>query len=138
MLYYYGKGLHQKERNELWEILVPKSGQAATVQGELLRTIAKLEDGCIRNGNMNWDADFLLLTDYLLRHLCDEKTFDYDTQEQIEADILDIRDFGNGDQFPAYIGDQEDAFDRVTNRVMEWCRAHPEAIEHQKNPDLKR
>lgn len=138
MLYYYGKGSYQEERDKLWQRLVPKLGQAATVQGELLRAVTKLEDGCIRNDNMNWDAGFLQLASYLIQHLCDEKTFDYATQEQIKDDILEICDYGTGDQFPDYIQDEEDVFDRVTDRVIEWCHAHPKLIEHRNNHNLKR
>ena len=39
----------------IWQTYVPKRGQAATVQGELLRANEKLRDESQRNGNINWD-----------------------------------------------------------------------------------
>jgi hypothetical protein len=41
----------------IWESYVPKSGQAETVQGELLRSIEKLADEAQRNGNINFNPD---------------------------------------------------------------------------------
>lgn len=138
MLYYDGKGRYQEECGELWRQLVPASGQADTVQGELIRVITKLEDECLRNGNGNWDMGHRMFTNFLYKHLRDSNVFDAKTIAQIEADIAAIRDFGSGKQSPSYKEDTEDEFDRITDRVAEWCKAHPEPIKHEKNAKLKR
>ena len=52
-------GYRQKygqECRRIWQRLVPPEGQAATVQGELLREIEKLYHEAWRNGNINWDG----------------------------------------------------------------------------------
>jgi hypothetical protein len=46
--------LHFEEAKKIWQTYVPKSGQSASVQGELLRAVEKLRDEAIRNGNVNW------------------------------------------------------------------------------------
>jgi hypothetical protein len=48
--------LYFEEAQDIWKNFVPPSGQAATVQGELLRAIEKLRDEAMRNGNGNWAA----------------------------------------------------------------------------------
>lgn len=45
---------YQQEARSLWQTSVPPRGQAATVQGELLRAVEKLRDEARRNGNLNW------------------------------------------------------------------------------------
>ncbi|MEI9930892.1 MAG: hypothetical protein WDM89_10165 [Rhizomicrobium sp.] len=56
---------HLDEARKIWAEFVPKSGQADTAQGELLRAVEKLRDGAIRNGNCNWDQGFEILLGYL-------------------------------------------------------------------------
>src|ERR1044072_8758514 len=45
----------KNEFRALWQSLVPDSGQASTVQGELIRSVGRLRDEAERNGNANWD-----------------------------------------------------------------------------------
>lgn len=47
-----------KECKRIWKKLVPKQGQADTVQGELLREVEKLRHEAWNNGNINWDDNF--------------------------------------------------------------------------------
>lgn len=53
------------EARSLWQTSVPRSGLAATVQGELLRAVEKLRDEAQRNGNINWNQDHQALIAYL-------------------------------------------------------------------------
>ena len=46
-------GAYEKEYNELFEKLVPSSGDASTVHGELLRCISKVYYDFFNNGNCN-------------------------------------------------------------------------------------
>ena len=50
------------ERNdrhqELWEVLVPSQGPAATAQGEAIRITGRLAHEILDNGGTNWDRDF--------------------------------------------------------------------------------
>ena len=40
--YYNGNGAYQKEYEELYKKLVPNSGSAQTIHGELIRAISRL------------------------------------------------------------------------------------------------
>jgi hypothetical protein len=43
----------KREHARLWKATVPAQGQAATLQGELIRITGKLTDQAYRNGNCN-------------------------------------------------------------------------------------
>lgn len=47
-----------EQYQELWELLVPSSGAAATVQGEVIRISGRIADERDRNGGANWDRDY--------------------------------------------------------------------------------
>ena len=137
MLYGCGKGKYEQEYERLWTQLVPLSGQANTVQGELVRAIGKLASEYTRNGNANWDRGFRMLTNYLWKYLRDQKAFSLLTIAEIERDIQEIRGMGNGSR-PLNYQDGEDAFDRISDRVVEWCRYNSELIAKPGNSALKR
>lgn len=137
MLYSRGKGRYDAEYDELWDRLVPQSGQADTVQGELARAIGKLASEAYRNGNMNWDRGFRTFVTFIRRTLCDGDSFGVPSVRQIESDLKDIGDFGNGTQNLTY-EPGEDVYDRLTDRVVEWCRKHPHPIPLPRNPKLNR
>ena len=50
---------------ELWALLVPASGAASTVQGEVIRLSGKIARELDGNGGVNWDADFKKMADAL-------------------------------------------------------------------------
>ncbi|WP_343674524.1 ankyrin repeat domain-containing protein [Chitinophaga sp.] len=53
----------QDQHNELWALLVPSSGPAATVQGEVIRISGKISRELLGNGGINWDDDFKKMAD---------------------------------------------------------------------------
>jgi hypothetical protein len=117
--------------------LVPRSGQAETVQGELVRAIGRLATEWSRNGNINWDDGFLRFVEYLREHLLRPTAFDKPTRDQIDADLREIEAIGEGTAgYSAW--DEECAYDRVTDRVVEWCRMHPEPIARERDPGMTR
>jgi len=48
----------KKQFNELWEMLIPSSGYASTVQGEVIRIAGRIADEVDRNGGRNWDGEY--------------------------------------------------------------------------------
>jgi len=102
-----------------------------------VRAIGRLASEFYRNGNMNWDEGFHSFTDFLERHLRDESVFDGGTIRGIEEDLAEIRRYGEEEDEPPY-EEGEDAFDRITDRVVEWCRHHPEPISRSIDPELRR
>lgn len=59
----------QKQFEELSEILIPSSGSAKTIQGEVVRIAGKVRDEIYRNGGGNWDNDFKKMLDAFILHL---------------------------------------------------------------------
>jgi hypothetical protein len=114
----------------MWHKLVPKSGQAATVQGELLRAIEKLRDEAQRNGNVNFHKNChgILIT-YLRQHLADERIFTKQTVIQINSD-LDRLSMKNSPYT------EDDLYDRISDRIVDWYLKNPEQIPHHKNEVL--
>lgn len=51
--YWNEQGIYQEEYNKLYEQLVPSSGSAKTLNGELIRAISRLSYDYFNNGNCN-------------------------------------------------------------------------------------
>lgn len=115
----------------LWKTYVPKRGQAETVQGELIRAVEKLRDEAHRNGNINWDEGHEALAGYLLEHLTSSGAFDARMCMRIKADLDRIMDFER-----PYT--EDDLYDRLIDRVVEWWMCNPEPIPHEYNDALWR
>ena len=58
-----------QQHNELWELLVPSSGAAQTVQGEVVRIAGRIVDELERNGGINWDDDYKAMADSYLEFI---------------------------------------------------------------------
>ncbi|WP_260483980.1 ankyrin repeat domain-containing protein [Sphingomicrobium flavum] len=59
----------QEQHHEFWEMLVPSTGAAPTVQGEVIRISGRICDEIERNGGVNWDADYREMANALKGHL---------------------------------------------------------------------
>jgi hypothetical protein len=70
----------------IWRNLVPKSGQADTVQGELLRAVEKLSWEAQNNGNINWDDRFEMLIEFLRATLSVETGLSADMHASVARD----------------------------------------------------
>ncbi len=124
----------KKEQSRLWKELVPPNGQADTLQGELIRITGKLTDQAYRNGNMNWDSDHERMWRFIGEKIANDPIFSSEEQALIREKIEEIiRDQEcpdlSGDGSPYYL---------VTEKVVDWCMAHPAPIPHEKDPTLKR
>ncbi len=123
--------LYREEAKKLFDTYAPDSGQADTVQGELIRCVYHLRMEAYRNGNMNWDRGFVLMADYLQNTLCVGDEFNKAEKKQIKADLKRIKKFND-------VLDDDTLYDRITDKVVEWSRLHTEPINRPPNPDLKR
>jgi hypothetical protein len=128
------KKMTKEEYSEMGKYIgktyVPKSGQAETIQGELLRSCEKLADEAQRNGNINFNGDcHVILIGFLRQYLADEKVFDRKTIKQINQDLDTIS-----------IEDQpyteDDLYDRLRERIIDWYLKNKTPIPHKKNIDL--
>ena len=59
----------EDQHQELWELLVPSSGAADTVQGEVVRIAGRICDELERNGGINWDLAYRKMADAFLVHV---------------------------------------------------------------------
>ena len=57
----------QKQHSEPWALLIPGSGHANTIQGEVIRISGRLGYEILDNGCMNWDKDFKTMAQAFLR-----------------------------------------------------------------------
>ena len=48
----------EKRYEQAWELLVPSSGRASTVQGEVVRIAGRVNDELLRNAMGNWDREY--------------------------------------------------------------------------------
>lgn len=119
------------EASALWKTYVPPKGQAETVQGELIRAVEKLRDEAQRNGNMNWDDGHEILAAFVRDTLVGSGVFESSACREIEGDVARLRDYQRPDL-------SDEPFDRLTDRIVEWSRAHPEPMPHALNPKLRR
>ena len=124
-LYADGLGQYQNEYDALWQSLVPKSGQADTLQGELVRLIGRLASEYYRNGNMNWSDDFSNMAKCLetelgqhFKHLSD--------QQAIQVYLYQI--VKNGETGICYYLDGEDIYDKITDYVVAFCQQNEVAV----------
>lgn len=81
----------QKQHAELWNLLVPGSGHAGTVQGEVVRISGKLAYELLDNGGINWDTDYNDLVKALYQYVCMGTPLPSDEQEEFCQLIKSIK-----------------------------------------------
>ncbi len=118
-----------EEARSLWQTAVPPRGQAATIQGELLRAVEKLRDEAQRNGNTNWGSGHEILIGYLRMHLLRVPQLAETARQEIEADLNTLSAFQRPETSDA-------PYDRLSDRVIEWCHSHRQLLPHTPNPAL--
>lgn len=127
------------ELSVLWKKLVPKEGEAETIQGEMVRAIGRIKGEYYKNGFGNWYPMYYKLAQFLATHLADENTFKPFTVAVIRADIRALNAYGNtvdeiGDPYETFhfslfeTTDLEEAFGRLDAAIAVWCKRHPELI----------
>lgn len=87
--------IHFEECKYIWRNMVPKTGQANNLQGEMLRVIIKLRNEAINNGNINWDDNFEWFCNFLKENLVTCDLFDEEKNIKIKMILDYIKDNGN-------------------------------------------
>jgi hypothetical protein len=108
---------------ELWALLIPSSGAAATVQGEVIRLAGRIADEIHRNGGANWDDQYRAMARALIAHLGSEVSIH-------DQDLVDVRRALRGQP-----GDDE--VDELKRFAVVWVRSNPMPIALPK-PDYTR
>jgi hypothetical protein len=116
----------QVEIQNLHESLVPISGEAESLQGELVRCVQSLADEANRNGWMNWDRGDEESLEVLERFLPDPKVFDQSLCELIRAKLGQIRYAGEKGADDGDMGYAEISF--IAEHVVLWCRKNRKSV----------
>ena len=61
----------KEQYNELWDLLIPSTGAAKTVQGEVIRITGRVDDEINRNGGINWDRSYRNMLNSLPVHFAE-------------------------------------------------------------------
>lgn len=59
----------EQQYSYLWDYLIPPTGAALTVQGEVIRIAGRITDELLRNGGGNWDRAYRQMCDAYLKHV---------------------------------------------------------------------
>jgi hypothetical protein len=111
----------REEHERLWGELVPRKGQANTLQGELIRISAKLADEAYRNGNENWSKQHELLLNILIDILLADQTLTEKEKQNIKAAKCLILNNLDNPQFEESTG-----YYYLSKLVVKWCLSHKE------------
>ena len=135
----------------VWNKLVPKRGQADSVQGELLRQIEKLRNEACDNGNINWDDSFVLFCDFIRTTLDDSQLFDTGHMSKIAGALEYIKENGtyaaqfaegliaNDDFDPLKLAyTDSDLYDYISDAIAVFCMKKSEVIPHAYNSEVHR
>jgi hypothetical protein len=125
------QSIYLNTANFLWDTYVPKEGQAATQQGELIRSIEKLEHEIAGNGKINWNKQHEILACSLRDSLLKSGVFPPSVQTEIKNDI----DMLIRDEYEVYT--DNDVYDRLTRRIVEWYWRNKTPVKRKMNPKLK-
>ncbi len=79
---------------DIWKTKVPKSGQADTLQGEMLRQAEKLRNEARDNGNINWDENYSWFCDFLKETFEHSGAFDKAHLEKLAALLTALKRSG--------------------------------------------
>lgn len=113
------KGPWYKQHDALWKLLVPGSGQAKTVQGEVIRISGKVAYEVMDNGGMNWDSDYRKMVKYLLES--------FSTANPLtENELTEAKQIG---QLISRFGQADNEPERLMELAVKWVKQNPEPIE---------
>jgi hypothetical protein len=133
----------------LWKDLVPKEGAAATLQGEVVRAMVRLESEFHRNGMMNWGDGsnfYENFTKLIHTTLKTEKSFSKVVLAVLDADIAAVKRSGavgkamaSGkvapeDRSPGGFlieSDVERSHERLNVLIAAWCERNPNPVPYQ-------
>ncbi len=109
-------GTWEEKHQELWNLLVPSTGRAETVQGEVIRITGRIDYELEGNGGINWDRDYKKMADVFLAFIAQGESLPSD--ELTEAKEL-VR------QIKLKIGDTSRMCDRICELGVKWVVANP-------------
>ena len=122
------EGIWEEQYEELWSFLIPSSGAAKTVQGEVIRIPGRVRDELDRNGGVNWDRDYRKMLQALPQYL----SLGSSLSEQELAETKELIAQVHGKDF-----DDEPRLDRLCQLAIAWIKQNPNPID-LKEPSYNR
>ena len=117
------EGSWEEQYEELWSFLIPSSGPAQTVQGEVIRIPGRVRDELDRNGGVNWDRDYRKMLQAMPQYLSLGTPLSDQKLEEIKQVIAQIHGKEN---------DDEASLDRLCQLALAWIKKNPEPIPLEK------
>jgi hypothetical protein len=81
----------QKQHQELWDLLVPSTGSAETIQGEVIRITGRIANELDGNGGINWDDDYKKMADAFLAFVKQGKQLSFSEQSEAEYLVKEVK-----------------------------------------------
>ena len=113
------EGTWEEQYEELWTFLIPSSGAAKTVQGEVIRIPGRVRDELDRNGGANWDRDYRKMLQALPQYLSLGNPLSDQELEETKELIAQV----HGKDF-----DDEPRLDRLCQLAIAWIKQNPEPL----------
>lgn len=113
------EGSWEEQYEELWSFLIPSSGAAKTVQGEVIRIPGRVRDELDRNGGVNWDRDYRKMLQALPQYL----SLGIPLSEQELSETKELIAQVHGKDF-----DDEPRLDRLCQLAIAWIKQNPEPL----------
>ena len=113
------EGIWEEQYEELWSFLIPSSGAAKTVQGEVIRIPGRVRDELDRNGGANWDRDYRKMLQALPQYLSLGIPLSDQELEETKELIAQV----HGKDF-----DDEPRLDRLCQLAIAWIKQNPEPL----------
>lgn len=110
------EGSWEEQYEELWSFLIPSSGAAKTVQGEVIRIPGRVRDELDRNGGVNWDRDYRKMLQALPQYLSLGIPLSDQELEETKELIAQV----HGKDF-----DDEPRLDRLCQLAIAWIKQNP-------------
>ena len=113
------EGSWEEQYEQLWSFLIPSSGAAKTVQGEVIRIPGRVRDELDRNGGANWDRDYRKMLQALPQYLSLGISLSDQELEETKELIAQV----HGKDF-----DDEPRLDRLCQLAIAWIKQNPEPL----------
>ena len=113
------EGSWEEQYEELWSFLIPSSGAAKTVQGEVIRIPGRVRDELDRNGGANWDRDYRKMLQALPQYLSLGIPLSDQELEETKELVAQV----HGKDF-----DDEPRLDRLCQLAIAWIKQNPEPL----------
>ena len=113
------EGTWEEQYEELWSFLIPSSGAAKTVQGEVIRIPGRVRDELDRNGGVNWDRDYRKMLQAMPQYLSLGIPLSDQELEETKELVAQV----HGKDF-----DDEPRLDRLCQLALAWIKQNPEPL----------